>query len=110
LFFHDCLSSFFGFVLVLPTELFLVLTMIIEIREYVKGESLSCRTQIIVPVRSFSESANRKINDFAENKIVRLLGLDWQIQTTTVGFTNPTGAIGSIIFFEMPKNIGKIQI
>jgi len=37
-----------------------------------------------------------------ENKIVHLLGLDWQIQTSTVGFANPTGAIGRIIFLEMP--------
>jgi len=41
---------------------------------------------------------------FAENKIIHLLGLDWQIQPKTVGFANPTGAIGRIIFFEIPKS------
>jgi len=43
------------------------------------------------------------LKDFAENKIAHLLVLDWQIQPSPVGFANPTGAIGRIIFFEIPK-------
>ena len=38
-----------------------------------------------------------------ENKIAHLLVLDWQIQNTTVRFANPTGAIGRIIFSEIPN-------
>jgi len=33
----------------------------------------------------------RRFKGVTENKIVHLLGLDWQIQTATFGFANPLG-------------------